>query len=320
MGFDLSGVKIENTSDKTGLFHTISNASIENINLKDFVITGRSIIGSLASTVNGNTNIKSVNIINSEIFSTLPRVGGYFGLVDTANLRLIDSDIVVNISSSSLRIGGITGEALNSNIEIKNLSASGLIETSFSGNSFLGGLIGDIKSDNISNPKKLTLTSIYSDLDIITINSTLIGGVIGQVKFMNSYLENISSTSIVAGSSSSTNNRDFGGIIGKAEASNIILNQITRAGLISSGSRKEGLIGTTVIAPGNAASFEILIQNTYITSTFNNSTVRGNIIGFAYNDFTLTGSTNFVLTNDNFGLIEENVFKSVNFDTILISP
>lgn len=194
-----------------------------------------------------------------------------------------------------------------------------MIETSHDGNSFLGGLIGDIKSDNISNPKNLTLTSIYSDLDIITINSKLIGGVIGQVKFMNIYLENISSSSIVAGSTSSTNHRDFGGIIGKAEASNIILNQITRAGLISGGSRKGGLIGTTVNAPENEASFEILIQNTYITSTFNNSTFRGNIIGFAYGDFTLTGSTNFVLTNDNFGLIE-NVFKSVNFDTILISP
>jgi hypothetical protein len=61
MGFDLSGVKIENTIDNTVLFHTFNNASIGHI-IGDSFDGGTKITG-FNINVNSISNRKIINLL-----------------------------------------------------------------------------------------------------------------------------------------------------------------------------------------------------------------------------------------------------------------
>jgi hypothetical protein len=147
-------------------------------------ITGSSQVGGLAGAVIGNNQniLSNIHIFQSSIYaSAIPsgspatdsaHVGGLLGLVVNTKLSLENSSSEARVESGKNYIGGFVGGINASQVNLQNLTYSGILR----GGIRMGGIFG--LGQNAST--NITLNSIHiNQADIQGANE--VGGVIGDV-------------------------------------------------------------------------------------------------------------------------------------------
>ncbi|MCU0949568.1 MAG: YDG domain-containing protein [Burkholderiaceae bacterium] len=144
------------TSNSAGLFASLQNADVANLELANLVVSGNQNVGTLVGTAGGSTRVQGVHASGgaaSALDSTSSgvRVGGLIGAVPVSTtVSVLDSSAAVassgrtNVGTAS--VGGLVGQMLSGSVA--DASASGaVIATISSGTNDvsyrLGGLIGD---------------------------------------------------------------------------------------------------------------------------------------------------------------------------------
>lgn len=136
LGHSITGLKINRPTDyRSGLFGSVQNALIRNIDLKDINVSGRETVGGLVGF--GQNSLIENSHTSGNVHGNTD-VGGLVGYFIYGNI--IDSSSTANISplgsNTGYDMGGLVGTFKNG--EIKNSFANGEI----SGTSDVGGLIG----------------------------------------------------------------------------------------------------------------------------------------------------------------------------------
>jgi hypothetical protein len=167
-GNSLKNVTLQGGVSNSGLFTTLTNAEITNLNLQTFSFS--SAAGSGSGTLAGNSSGSTIAKIRLR-GSTISGSGYLGGLFGTASSSTIQDIGIVNttISSSSERVGGIIA-----NLSISNsIDKIGIDRTTITGNlGYVGGIIG-YTSGYTSNITNVTvLSSSFS-------GSTNVGGLYG---------------------------------------------------------------------------------------------------------------------------------------------
>ncbi|MDD4251312.1 MAG: GLUG motif-containing protein [Candidatus ainarchaeum sp.] len=181
-GYTISGLYINRpTTDDVGLFGcTYSTAIIQNINLQDANIIGRSNVGSIIGTATGSVSNLSASF--DSIQGTGSYIGGLVGRIYGISPSTLYefNNLTININSiqGGSYVGGIIGGMANwstGGVEFTNLSSTitnGLYSTS----SYNGGLIGGALS------QKTNLRNSTADINYIYNkgSGSYIGGLIGK--------------------------------------------------------------------------------------------------------------------------------------------
>ena len=178
-GFTISGLAINASVSRIGLFSRLSGANIDDIVIKNFNITGAQIIGLLAGEIVSPeaTYISNILITNSSLHSSTSSEDSYVGSLigSIINSNSYISNVHSNGSVNALKnfSGGIIGIINGSNVEINQTTFSGII----SGRQRVGGIIGLVT--NVSN---VTLQSITIPVGAsITTTGSEVGGIFGDV-------------------------------------------------------------------------------------------------------------------------------------------
>jgi hypothetical protein len=273
-GYALSNLNITVNNDipgNVGLFLEINGATVKNLTLQAFYISGRDTVGGLISRVIGNSNIvENIHVTDSVIEGSY-YVGGLIGLVDNSQLTLsaiLNSGNVMGGQSDRHDLGGIVGSIRSgSTVNISNTNNSGTV----TGNYHLGGILGSIISStvNISN------TNNSGDLNAEMFDS---GGIVGGVFNSTFEISYATNSGIVSGNADS-----LGGIIGKASTTTTItMTAINNEGDVTGKTAVGGIVGEI-----NNITMEVShTTNSGIIEGSNSTANVGGIIGVS------TGTSN----------------------------
>ena len=193
------------------MFNRLSGANIDDIVIKNFNITGTTLIGLLVGEIinSGTTYISNILITNSSLHSLTPDttdsyVGGLIGGIIKSNSYISNVHSNGTVDAQKNYSGGIIGIIDGSNVEINQTTFSGII----SGSQGVGGIIGLIT--RVSN---ITLQSITIPVGAsITSIGSQVGGIIGDVA---SGARAIIGSNLSVQGTISGNNTDQGAIIGR---------------------------------------------------------------------------------------------------------
>jgi hypothetical protein len=219
-GFTISGLAINASVSRIGLFNRLSGANIDDIVIKNFNITGSNLfIGVLAGEIvnPGTTYISNILITNSSLHSSHSssdesRLGSLIGGITKSNSYI--SNVHSNGTIYALKnwSGGIIGIIDESNVEINQTTFSGII----SGNQRVGGIIGYIVRDS-----NVTLQSITIPVGAsITARSQEVGGIIGHVNSSTDTITIIGSNLTVQGTISGNGKGAIFGIYDQGTGNN----------------------------------------------------------------------------------------------------
>jgi hypothetical protein len=147
--------------------------------------------------------------------------GSVVGRIWNSSVIISNVDIYVEMSNTSYYIGGVVGQILDADVEIKFITASGIFTNDssivpISSIFHYGGIIGNITS--ISN-KHLTLSSITNNITI-TGSGTQLGGVIGFIGFSGTsrsltvQMDDITNNGTISSNQNTFSELGYGGIIG----------------------------------------------------------------------------------------------------------
>jgi hypothetical protein len=256
-GFTISNLYISTTTSDVGLFQAIDGTStVQNLNLSGGSITAGGFVGALAGLMHASATIQNVT-------SSVP---------------------IISIHSY---VGGLVGWSDGSGTTIASSSASGSITNSQSGNSYIGGLIGESDSGTISNSHASGLITASGDY------AEEVGGLAG-------YSGGIVTNSYATGNviASGDGDSDIGGFIGYSD--NNVTNSYATGSVTVNGAGSQhigGLMGEN--DSGNVASSSAsgvvtaigdgsqyiggLIGNSY--GAISNSYATGNVIGTTTSEY-----------------------------------
>lgn len=163
----ITGLTINAASNDLGLFSYIDGATIKNVNIDGFNITGNTSIGSLAGKMYNGSVIDNCHVRGD--INGINYIGGLIGMCDNINY-IRKSSAHITISLSGLGSGGL---AAHFHGDISDSYARGSITNSSTGQSY-GGLIGLITTitDN-------TVTNSYASVAVSSAGSTNLGGMLG---------------------------------------------------------------------------------------------------------------------------------------------
>jgi hypothetical protein len=294
-GYTISNLKInENDSSGTGLFRGISgNASIQNLTLQAFTITGGNLVGALIGQVNNGTGNLIENIhVTASVIRGSRDVGGLIGMVLSSHITLSSITINGHVNPTSDlfnceggtctygQAGGVIGRSQQSTIILKNITNTGVVSGT---EDSLGGIIGDVVLTNI------TMTDIRN-IGIVS-GASFVGGIIGRT-FAG--ISIITMTSIINEANISGTNDSVGGLIGEAKQSSISMREITNTGNISGNDNIGGIFG--LIRSEGAPNHVVSITDITNTGNVSGALIVGGIVGHILDSNTnLTGS-NITLT------------------------
>jgi hypothetical protein len=281
-GYTVSDLTINATSiDNMGLFSQISGASIQNLTLQAFNITGNKFVGALAAKVNGTGNvISNIQLLQSKVTGS-SFIGGLIGLV-FSNVTLTMTDVTnTGDVSGSNQIGGLIGRVEDADVTMTNVTNTGDVSGS---NDYIGGMIGLVFS-NVT----LTMTNVTNTGDVSGSNrSNRVGGMIGQVNSnVTLTMTNVNNTGDVSGK-----NR-VGGMIGYVLWNvTLTMTDVTNTGDVSGNNRVGGVIG-------NLQDNVITLTMVGITNTGDVSGADevGGIIGDVRTNVTLTMTMTEIINN-----------------------
>ncbi|WP_346905857.1 GLUG motif-containing protein [Clostridium sp.] len=244
--FDGSGYTIKNLKINqpngyyVGLFGGTNKATINNLNISDANVVGKSHTGGLigySSDSNGkSTIISNCSVTGSSTVTGGPYTGGLVGYSINSNTKSTISNCSVT-GSSTVTGGSYTGGLVG--------YGSGLIEKSFAttnvvSGTHVGGLVGTAES--------LTINECFTTGNIKALNT--VGGLVGsstvKLKMENCYsLSNIEATH--------PSNSYAGGLFGISKDKNNTINCCYFAGTIKGGeSYKGALVGNTLNVINNS--------------------------------------------------------------------
>jgi hypothetical protein len=280
---DGNGHAIKNLSmnrlglDLNGLFGSISNATIKNLNLSNVNIIGGKHIGAISGNVTGISTIDNCSadgVITTSINGISDSyIGGLVGQANSLNISNSNSSVV--ITGSGNRIGGLVGELTGN---ITNSYATGNI-TSKSGDC-TGGIVGVLAGNITGSYATNTISSqgnhtggvigyLKGNMDqcysagSVTAAGNNVGGLSGNVEFGT--IQNSFNLAPVSGAV------NVGGIQGNGAASIVSCYSV---GKISGNSKLGGLTGintaiTSSYYDGIASGY--VPQNTYDVSRITTS-------------------------------------------------
>lgn len=165
-GFTISNIKLDNGRDNIGLFGSLNNAYIHDIDILSLLVRGNSHVGGIATKA-ADSHIENI-YIQGEIFAQNQYAGGLFadskdmvyeGIVFEGGVRgnnyvggiaaiskddgYKDIDMDIQISANNDYIGGLIGQG--NGIELEGIEIQGVL----SGNNYIGGIAGDIEDARI---------------------------------------------------------------------------------------------------------------------------------------------------------------------------
>lgn len=195
--FDGNGKKIYNfsinsSSENVGLFETLSNATIKNLEISSFLVTSQnaSNTGALAGKIE-NSQIENVTVDFGEIAGNSGNIGGLAGEIVGTTISKIKSNVNITTSSQNGFAGGIVGVATGgSNISL-SFSSGKII-----GLNNLGGFVGN--AENVAIQNSYTTSSVAGETN--DASTSAIGGFAGNISANSSI-----STSFMYGSVESLN-------------------------------------------------------------------------------------------------------------------
>lgn len=153
-GFTISGINI--TYDgKAALFGYATNATIRNLNIEGTVTSTTSYTALMCAVVNGTTSIDNCTVsgtVNGGEFT-----GGYvgFALLNSGSdnyFRITGSTNYASINSTSTKVGGFVGYIQHQKAAATSVISGcinrGKVESTFSGQAYVGGIVGLIRNCN----------------------------------------------------------------------------------------------------------------------------------------------------------------------------
>jgi hypothetical protein len=133
-GHKISNLTYSSAADRIGLFRMLgTGASISDLTLENFSITGQNYVGALLGGGVG-FSLSNVGIIKTNVFSNAARVGGLAGDISTASIYR--SYFSGNVKGASSAAGGLLGSAMSSSIR-ESFSIGSVTSTAN-----VGGLVG----------------------------------------------------------------------------------------------------------------------------------------------------------------------------------
>ena len=251
-GFTIKNYTYNSSEDNVGLFSLVTNATIKNLNIENFDISGKNYVGILVGNVSEGLVVDNVNIKTSTLTGSANYIGGLVGYInESKNINNKFNNITTDINiTGAERVGGLIGysnQSINdANLEITNTTASGNI----TGNKFVGGLVGYVLNSKNSS---ITLENNTNNYLITGSSSSTesIAGFIGHLEnqntgkiTINKNTNNGNITNINA--NSNVNTVRTGGIVGSLNNTNngeISLIENTNNGIITGKDNVGGAIG-----------------------------------------------------------------------------
>ena len=134
-----------------GLFGSINEATVKNMNVTDVDITGSNMKGGLAGSMQ-NSRIENCHVAGV-ISGSSVRIGGIVGSMNGGNL-ITDCYVNVEIDATGSEIGGIAGWTSGNNDVVQNCYVIGTLRS----NNQTGGLVGQLNgSDRVENCAALAM-------------------------------------------------------------------------------------------------------------------------------------------------------------------
>lgn len=250
--YTINGLWIDrNDEDNVGLFGSLLNATVENINLSDVDVTGMDHVGGLVGIAE-NSTIEGIHVSGSVHGDN--RVGGLVGDIrHSTTVSQSFADAIVTGENNS--IGGLVGYGTTNSV-ISNSSTASEV----AGHWNVGGLVG-LMAGNES-----LITSSYASGNVT--GSSYLGGLVGYTNHVHIDLS-YATGNVYDGS------QHMGGLIGQSNGST----QITRSfatGDITASGVAGGLVGSS--------RGPLLINESYATGNVSGTGMNiGGLVGVVNN-------------------------------------
>jgi hypothetical protein len=281
-----------------GFFGYTSGATISNLTLKDFSVTGTNYISALVAY-----SAASTMITNCSVSGTIAAESNYVGGITSYLSGTISSCTaavdIFNTNSTGQYVGGIAGYfalGMIENCSVRNHSSSGAIINNGS-IAHTGGIAGGINSaTNIATIQNCSVKANLVGLDV--------GGIVGQGTSAGMNPDRV----VISGcyfngmiaSSSATATTTLGGIAGTM-LNNFKITDCRSDGIITMATVAGGILGRFSGPLAGATVPNVNITNCYTTMRIGNGDVAGGIAGDAG---TANGASKLIITNS-FALNEQ---------------
>jgi uncharacterized membrane protein (UPF0136 family) len=232
---------IDSSLDEIALIKRISGATIQNLSLSAFNITGNDFVGAIVSKLTGTENYLSNIHLNQSQIRGHEFVGGLIGNILGASLFFENITNNSEIIGEDDRLGGIIGLiSSNSQVTLSSITNHGTVSGIIGDNDEVGGIIGEIHNSTVHLIQVTNTADVSGDDDRI-------GGIIGSIDSSSHVtLNTVMNTGDVTATGLRGNKADeVGGIIGYiSSSSNVILSEITNTGDVTGDEdRIGGIIG-----------------------------------------------------------------------------
>lgn len=288
-GHTISNLNFNNTSESNvGLFG-YSSATIKNIKLENFTITGKDTVGALVGTLIGTIdNIEANNII---INGSENNIGG---LVGTCTSLSSISNCTVNATiQGTNNIGGICGYANYYNCYTDLHISNNYANVELSGTTNVGGILGYLYVyDSIYYRDDYRVQNLYIEKNYTTGNSICsgnnIGGIVGKIDEYGI-------------------NTPYSEAYGSHHYFYIhINNSYSEMKLTSQGNNIGGILGYGYIYVNGRVDYQykrydIIIENSFTTSEITGNDYVGTIAGYLYKYSRESGSDSFITLKNLYG-------------------
>ena len=245
-----------NAFGESGMFGSLSFATIRDLALTNVSITGSSQTGALAGAMVGGT-LDNVSV-TGRIDGGSGTAGGLVGVAvqgaAISNAR-VDAEV-----SGGLYVGGLAGIAANATIS--GSQAAGTV----TGNQIVGGLVGQLlRDDGVNDPGNASIIGSHASADVS--GNLMVGGLAGFVQ--NGTVQDAYATGTVTVQSATA--IGAGGLIGYLEGGTVRGAYAT--GSVSTNAGIDGSLGGLV---GNAVGSAI--EDSHASGAV---TAQGNVFGYA---------------------------------------
>ncbi len=246
-GRTISNLKVAKTGENSvsGLFGTVSNSNITNLNIDNIEVTAENTkyAGALAGRISTNCNIEWVIVSNSKI------VGEYAGGIAGESRSDIESPSVLVCIVEGMTTGGIVGAIYDSTINYFEVTNATIKSYNKDGVKAAGGVAGYANNAEILNrgvfegttingttgpaggivgkASNTNITNVHIDIKGSIQSVYTVGGVIGEADNCNIEMVEVIADQLVAIVNS-------GGVVGIANGTNNINNVYIKTGTVAS--------------------------------------------------------------------------------------
>lgn len=178
LGFSIFALNIDSTSDYTGLFGYVKNATVRNFTLSSGSVKGVNYTGAAVGYAYDSI---IENIINTQDVNGRSYVGGIVGaaggskskLTNLINVGTVRATVGTAAGENSFNVGGIVGSLDNSKLDGTTYNLGAVIAGD---SSAVGGLVGRATNSTIGNENGEV---IYNQLNVT--GGHEVGGIVGQI-------------------------------------------------------------------------------------------------------------------------------------------